>query len=177
MSSKNISALASLLLALTPAAFAADVTVKLSDVHLCCNTCVKDADAAVAAIPGASAVTDPYQKVVLVTAPDAATAQKAVDALVAAGYYGSSSDSSIKVSDGNVLSDTKVHSLTVEGLHLCCDKCVSITKKVLATVPGVTADTASKDNPSFVVTGDFSSKDLLTALHKAGLTGEIEKAP
>ncbi len=177
MSTKTTSYLAAFLLALSPAAYAADVTVKLSDVHLCCNTCVKDADAAVAEVPGASAVTDPYQKIVLITAPDKATAQKAVDALVAAGYYGTSSDATVKLAMQTGVQDTKVHSLTVEGVHLCCDKCANIAKKVLASVPGVTADTAAMDANYFVVTGDFSPKQLVVALLQAGFNGQVEKTP
>jgi copper chaperone CopZ len=83
-------------IALAPAALA-DVSVTLSNVHLCCNSCVKGVDKATATVTGAAAQSDRKADTVTITAPDKATAQKAVDALVAAGYFGVSSDPSIKV--------------------------------------------------------------------------------
>jgi len=177
MNTKTLVAFASILLAPVFSAQAAPVTVKLTDVHLCCSSCVKDADDAVAAIPGATAFADLHQKAILITAPDQATAQKAVDALVAAGYYGSSSDATVKQVDFSAVTDAKVRSLTVEGVHLCCDKCSNTAKKALAAVPGVTGDTASKDSNSFVITGDFSPKEAMAALNRAGLTGAVAKTP
>ena len=45
----------SLMFAASSAARASDYVVTVSDVHLCCNACVKDADQAVAEVAGASA--------------------------------------------------------------------------------------------------------------------------
>src|SRR4051794_21386560 len=72
----------------------ADSTVTLSKVHLCCDNCVKGADKALAPVAGAKATCDKAASTVVITAPDKETAQKAVNALVAAGYFGTSSDSS-----------------------------------------------------------------------------------
>src|SRR4051794_12135109 len=93
------SLLASTILALTlvASAQAAESSVKLTDVHLCCQSCVKGVDKAVAKVEGAKATSDMDEKTVSLTAPDNATLQKAVDALVAAGYYGKSSDAAIKL--------------------------------------------------------------------------------
>src|ERR1039457_6695679 len=99
-------------IALAPAALA-DVTVMLKDVHICCNNCVKAIDKATATVSGATAVSDKDAETVTITAPDNATAQKAVDTLVAAGYFGVSSDPAIKVDApsgapaGKVQSDRK----------------------------------------------------------------------
>jgi periplasmic mercuric ion binding protein len=158
-------------IALVPAALA-DVTVTLKDVHLCCNSCVKGVDKAVATVDGVAAKSDMDGETVTLTAPDQATAQKAVNALVAAGYFGVSSDPAIKLDPTSGAPDGKVQSLAVDGVHLCCKSCVTAVNEALEKVPGVKATTATKGAKSFEVTGDFNAKDVFTALHDAGLTGK-----
>src|SRR5262245_31095381 len=96
---KNFLKLASMLAAFAWSAQAADTSVKLSNVHLCCNSCVKGVDKALTGVTGAKAQSDKDAGTVSITAPDKATAQKAVDALVAAGYFGTSSNPAIKVTE------------------------------------------------------------------------------
>ena len=166
-------------LALTLKAVAADsatVTVTLSDVHLCCGKCVTGATAAVAPVTGAKAVCDMVGKTVAITAPDKETAQKAVDALIAAGYFGKSSDSAIKVSADTGAKDAKVTSVEVTGLHLCCGTCVTAVNGILAKVPGVTGNTAKANAKSFTVTGDFNDKAMFDEFQKGGLTGKVAAA-
>src|ERR1043166_4850303 len=122
----------------------AELTVKLSDVHLCCASCVKGVDKTLGSVAGASATCDRDTETVAITAPDKATAQKAVNALVAAGYFGKSSDPGIKVNAATGATDAKVHSLTVKGVHLCCKKCVTVVNEALSKVPGVKANSAAK---------------------------------
>jgi copper chaperone CopZ len=155
------------------AAFAqAENTVKLSGVHLCCKSCVKGVDKAVGTVSGVTAASDADAGTVTLTAPDAATVQKAVDALVAAGYYGKSEDASIKVSDATGAKDAKVSSLTVNDVHLCCPKCVKAVNAALGNVQGVASNNAEKGAKSFEIKGDFNAKDVFGALQKAGLTGK-----
>jgi periplasmic mercuric ion binding protein len=160
-------------LALAVSTRAADTTVKLSDVHICCKSCVKGATAAVEKVDGAKADVSEDDSTVTITAPDKATAQKAVDSLVAAGFYGTSSDPSIKVSADTGAKGTKVKTMTITDLHLCCGKCVTAVNKTVTGVPGVTGDTATKGAKSFDVTGDFNDKEVMDALQKAGLTGKV----
>ena len=169
---KNIFASAILGLALAFSAQAADVSVKLTDVHLCCQSCVKGVQAAVGQVPGVTASADMEEGTVSLTGPDTATVQKAVDALTSAGYFGKSSDPSIKVNAVTGAKDQKVQSLQVEGVHLCCGKCVKSVNAALSSVPGVTGNTAAKGAKSFTVTGDFNDKEVFDALQKAGLTGK-----
>lgn len=172
MNSKFVT-IASLAAALISAPGAlADVTVKLGDVHLCCNSCVKGVEKALAPVSGVSAKSDRESETVTITAPDKATAQKAVDALVGAGYFGKSSDAGIKVNAATGATNAKVKSLTVSGVHLCCNKCVTAVKDALAKVPGVQGNTAKKDAASFEVTGDFKPTEVFAALQGAGLTGK-----
>ena len=163
-----------LTLALALAAFAARAEeVKLTGVHLCCGSCVKGAEKA-AAKSGATVTVDKDAGTVAISAANKAAIQQAVDGLVAAGYYGKSSDASVKLNDGGA-KDAKVASAKFEGVHLCCAKCVTAVQKAVGSVPGVKANTAEKNAKVFEVTGDFSPKAVLGALQAAGLTGVVAK--
>jgi periplasmic mercuric ion binding protein len=155
------------------AAARADSTVKISDVHICCKGCVKGAEEAVSKVDGAKADVSEDDSTVTITAPDEATAQKATDSLIAAGYFGTSSDPNIKISADTGAKGAKVQKMTITGLHLCCGKCVKAVDKTVMAVPGVTGNTATKNATSFDVTGDFNDKDVMDALQKAGLTGKV----
>ena len=151
-------------------ASAADVT--LSGVHICCGSCVKGINAAVAGVTGLTATADEDAGTVALNAPDTATLQKGVDALTTAGFFGTSSDPTIKVNADTGAKNAKVQSITITGLHLCCGKCVKAVNEILAGVPGVTGNTAAKGAKSFDVTGNFNDKDVFDAFQKAGLTGQ-----
>jgi copper chaperone CopZ len=161
-----------LALAFVMAAKAADVTVTITDVHICCQSCVKGVAKAVADVKGLAAKADQDAGTVTLTGPDTATVQKGTDALVAAGFFGKSSDPAIKLSTETGAKNQKVQSIKIEGLHLCCGKCVTAVNNVLGTVPGVTGNTAAKGAASFDVTGNFNDKDVFDTLQKAGLTGQ-----
>ena len=164
-------------IALAPAALA-DVTVTLKDVHICCTSCVKAIDKVTTTVSGATAVADKDAETVTITAPDNATVQKEVDALVAAGYFGVSSDPAIKVDATTGAPSGNVQSLAVSGVHLCCKTCVTDVNEALAKVPGVKATTAAKGATTFEVTGDdFNAQAVFAALHEAGLAGKAGKTP
>ena len=151
---------------------AEDVTVHISDVHLCCLSCVKGVTNAVKGVDGIKATADKETKVVELTGPDKATVQKAADALTKAGYFGLSSDDSIKIDASTGAKGEKVQSLKVEGVHLCCPKCVKAVNVALKDVPGVTTNNATKNAEFFIVSGDFKDSDVFAALQKIGLTGK-----
>jgi copper chaperone CopZ len=161
-----------LALAFVMVAKAADLTVTITDVHICCQSCVKGVATAVADVKGLTAKADQDAGTVTLTGPDTATVQKGADALVAAGFFGKSSDPAIKLNTETGAKNQKVQSIKIEGLHLCCGKCVTAVNNVLGTVPGVTGNTAAKGAASFDVTGNFNDKDVFDALQKAGLTGQ-----
>ena len=150
----------------------AESTVKITGVHLCCKSCVKGVEKAVGTVSGATSASDADASTVTITAADATTAQKAVDALVAAGYFGKSEDAAIKVSAATGAKDAKVSSLTISGVHLCCPKCVKAVNAALADVKGVESNTAVKNATSFDIKGDFNPTEVFAALQKAGLTGK-----
>jgi len=162
-------------LALTASVQAAEVSVKLTGVHLCCQSCVKGVQKAVGNVNGVTAAADMDEGAVSLTGPDITTVQKAVDGLIAAGYYGKSSDATIKVNADTGVKDQKVKSLRLEGVHLCCGKCVKSVNAALSSVSGVTTNTAAKGSTTFTISGDFNDKDALVALQQAGLTGRVAK--
>src|SRR5438876_9404786 len=141
--------------ALTFSVQAADSTAKISNVHLCCKSCVTAVEKAIAKVDGATATVDKDEGTVTLSGPDTATVQKAADALVAAGYFGTSSDSKIKIKEATGAKATKVQTLQVKGVHLCCGKCVSTVDEAMKSVSGVKSHTAEKGKKSFEVTGDF----------------------
>lgn len=153
----------------------AESIAKISGVHLCCKSCVTGVDKAIGKVSGASAEVNADEETVTVKAADAATAQKAVDALVAAGYFGKSDNAAIKVADTTGAKDAKVASMVVENVHLCCGKCVTAVAKAVEKVPGVSGHTAVKGVKTFEVKGDFSPKAVFAAIHAAGLTGKVGK--
>ena len=162
-------------LALTASTPAADVTAKISKVHLCCKSCVTGVEKAVGKVDGVTATVDKDAGTVSLTGPDAATLQKAVDALMDAGYFGTTSDSAIKLKKDTGAKGEKVQTLQVSGVHLCCGKCVTAVDEALKSVDGVKSHTATKGAKSFEVAGEFNDKDVFTSLQKAGLTGEVGK--
>jgi copper chaperone CopZ len=154
---------------------AADVSVKITGVHLCCQSCVKGVQSAVGKVQGVTVDADKDEGTVSLTGPNKAVVQKAANALVAAGYFGKSSDASIKVNADAGAKGKKVHSLQVDGVHLCCGKCVKAVNEALNSVAGVKGNTAAKNAESFTVTGDFNDKEVFDALQKAGLAGQAGK--
>lgn len=174
---KRILTLSALITALAAHTQAADTSVKLTDVHLCCNSCVKGVEKAIGTVSGATVQSDKDAGTVTITAPDQAGAQKAVNALVAAGYFGKSSDATIKVQAHTGVKkakmDGRVQSLKIAGVHLCCGKCVTSVNDALKTVAGVKANTATKGAETFEVSGDFIGSEVFKALNKAGLTGKV----
>lgn len=153
---------------------AAEVSVTISKVHLCCKGCVNGVERAVGEVQGVKVAVDQDEGTVALTAADRATVQKGADALVAAGYFGRSSDATIKIDSGGHGKGKKVQSLEVKGVHLCCKKCVSAVSEALGEVAGVKGNTAAKGAESFTVTGDFNDAEVFSALHKAGLAGRAK---
>src|SRR5258705_9664287 len=163
------------LVALNLSARAADATAKISQVHLCCKGCVTGVEKAVATVPGAKAEADQDEGTVTLTGPDTATVQKAAGALTRAGYFGKSSDPAITMDASSGAKGAQVQSLRVEGVHLCCGKCVKAVDHALKSVSGVKEHTATKGAKSFEVTGDFNDEAVFAALQKEGLTGKAGK--
>ncbi len=161
---------ASLSLVAGRSSFAAESKVTIEKTHLCCNQCVKGAEKAVSSVSGAKAECDKDAGSITITAPDAATAQKAVDALSAAGYYGKSTGAEFKDESGAVAGNVK--SVDVSGFHNCCKKCTTTINNTIKKVPA-TGEVAPKVD-TVTVAGDIDEKKLVDAFHDAGFQVKVK---
>jgi hypothetical protein len=92
---------------------------------------------------------------VVLTAGDDAAAQKALDALAAAGFYGSTDNQKLAVKAVSDVPQGQGQSLKVSGIHNCCGLCCEAIKEASVTVDGVTGDTAKPTATTFEVMGDL----------------------
>ena len=146
----------------------AETTVTLEKTHLCCGSCVKIANKVVESA-GAKAVIDKDADKITITAADDAGAQKAVDALVAAGFYGTVSSGTIKDDAGAPSGSVKSVSVTT---HNCCKKCTTAINTIIKSVPGATGVAEPKVD-TFTVTGDFDAAALVKAFNDAGFSVKV----
>jgi copper chaperone CopZ len=152
---------------------AAETTITLSGVHNCCKGCANGITKAAADLKDVTVT--PEGKTVKIVAKSKANAKKAVEAIAAAGYYGtsdaeseSSSASSLPAKPGKKLTEA-----TVTGAHLCCGKCVTAVKDAVKTVSGITESNIVAKEKTFTVKGEFTEAELVTALNKAGFNGTV----
>ncbi|MCA9121128.1 MAG: cation transporter [Planctomycetaceae bacterium] len=150
------------------AAVQAETTVSLSKMHLCCGACVKGVTNAVGTVDGASVKVQQDDSSATITASDDATAQKALDAIAAAGFHGKSDSKELKMKDDSGVKPGKVQRLELVGVHNCCGGCNKAVKAAIASVDGVVADTAKAKSDTVVIEGDFDGKAVVKALLSAG---------
>ena len=151
------------------------VHLEVTGVHLCCQGCVDAVDAAVKSVAGATSRCDIEKQTVALTARDGAAAQKALDAIAAAGFHGSTDNARLAMQAASSIPRGRVKRLKVSGIHNCCDLCCEAIKEAIATVDGVTADTATPGATAFEVTGDFQAAALVKALNTAGFGAKVKR--
>ena len=150
-----------------------EATATINNVHLCCKNCVTGAEKAVSTVPGAKVSADQDAGTLTLSGPDAATLQKAADALVRAGYYGKSASPAVALKSNTGAKGKQVQSLDIEGVHLCCAKCAKAVDHAVKSVPGVENQTAMKGAKKFQVTGNFNDRAVFDALENEGLSGKV----
>ena len=153
----------------------AETTVELKGTHLCCGACVRAVGETLKGIEGVTGKCDQKAKTVTITAKDDETAQKAVDALAAAGFHGTTNSDKVKVKDDSGVKAGKVKTLTLTNVHNCCGACTSAIKATVKKVEGVTGDTLKAKTDTFEVTGDFDAEALVKALNAAGFHAKVQK--
>lgn len=152
-----------------------EIKVELTHVHLCCQSCVNAADAALRSVEGVTSRCDIESETITVIGSDAIAAQKGLDALVFAGFYGDCDNPQLAMKAVSDIPAGKVHSLKISGIHNCCGPCCAAIKKAISTVEGVTSNTAKPRKTSFEVTGDFNAADLIKALNSAGFSALVKQ--
>jgi len=150
-----------------------EIQVKLTGVHLCCQGCVNAADTALMSVEGVHSRCEMENGPVTLTAKDDAAAQKALNALATAGFYGNSDNQNLVMKPVGTLPVGKIKSVKVSGIHNCCGPCCDAIKEAINSVQGVTSNTAKPRVTTFAVTGDFYAADLERALNRAGFSAQI----
>src|SRR6185295_1988720 len=92
----------------------AETSTKISEVHLCCPSCVKGVEKAVADFQGVTATVDKDAGTVPLTGPEKSTVQKAAHALFAASYFEKSRATGIKILNDPGAKGKKVQTLKLE---------------------------------------------------------------
>jgi mercuric ion binding protein len=150
-----------------------ETKVELKGVHICCGACEK-AIGGVLDTAGVKGTCDKGAGTVTFTAGDEKAAQKAVDALAAAGFHGTSSVAGVSIKDDSGAKAGKVKSLTVSGAHNCCPACCKALKGIVAKVDGVKSEDVKPKGTSFTVSGEFDAAALVKALNDAGFHVKVE---
>jgi periplasmic mercuric ion binding protein len=153
----------------------ADTTVVLKDTHLCCAQCVRAVEGILKTVDGVTGKCDQKAGTVAVTAKDDATAQKAIDALAAGGFHGTTDSKTVTVKDDSGATKGKVKTLTLVGVHNCCGACNKAITTAVGKVDGVTGNTAKARADTFDVTGEFDAAELVKALNAAGYHVKVKK--
>jgi copper chaperone CopZ len=152
-----------------------ETKVELTGVHLCCYGCVNAADEALMSVEGVRSCCDMENGTITLTAKNDAAAQKALDALAAAGFYGNSGNQNLMLKPLETFPPGKVKSVKVSGIHNCCGPCCDAIQEAVNTVQGVTGDTAKPGMKTFAVTGEFYAADLVRALNRAGFSAQVKQ--
>jgi len=166
--------LAALMLSLASGAAATAGQMKVEGVHLCCGACVKAVNAAFEGVEGITNLTvDKDAGTVVWEAADRKTAQKGIQALAKAGFGGKAAFDGKPVNfPKGVKEEATGDSVTIGGLHNCCDGCADAITAALKGVKGVAEAKCNKRQCTVTGTA-VSHTALIEALHAAGLHGNI----
>jgi copper chaperone CopZ len=151
-----------------------ETKVEVKNVHLCCGACVKGVAKALKGVEGASATCDQDARTVTITANDDAAAQKALDALTGAGYFGTLDAKGLTIKPVSGLPSGKVKAISLTNSHNCCRSCGTAIQKAVKSVPGVSGETVQPKKADFEVTGDFDAAALVKALNDAGFQVQVK---
>lgn len=146
----------------------AEVTVTISQMHLCCGACVKGVEASIEKVEGATVKVDQDAGSAVVTATDRKTARRACGAIARAGFHGQTDNDKLRIPDNSGVKKGMIERLELVGIHNCCGGCNKAIKAAIATVDGVEADTAKAKSKTLVVEGKFDGQAIVAALNKAG---------
>lgn len=152
----------------------AEVQVALTDMHICCGSCVKGIERAVATVDRATVQVDKDDESCSITAFDAATAQKAINALATAGYHANVKDKVLAMPSDSGAPAGNVKKLTVTGAHNCCTGCAKAILSAVSEVPGATVGELKGKQSSFEITGDFSALQIVEELNEHGFHVQVK---
>jgi len=152
---------------------AAETKVTVSGTHLCCGACIKAVDTTLKDMPGVKFKSDQSAKTIEITADSDQAAQKAIDALADAGFYGKLDNDKIKYKPVQSAS-VAAEKVEVSGIHNCCGQCTSAIKKAVTSVNGVSGTSVKNKDTTFTVEGKFQPGDVVKALLDAGFYVQVK---
>lgn len=152
----------------------AEVKVTVSATHLCCPQCLQGVEAALKDVAGVKHTSNQRAKTIELVAENKEAAQKAIEALAAAGFYGKLDSDQVKFPPIVTGAET-AQRLELTGIHNCCGACTNAIKSAVTAVPGVTGTDIQNRKTSFVVEGNFKPGELVQALLNAGFYVQIKK--
>jgi mercuric ion binding protein len=151
----------------------AETKVTISGTHLCCGACVKAVDTTLKDMAGVKFKTDQSAKSIELTADSDAAAQKAIDALATAGFYGKLDNDKVKYQPVQS-PDGAVEKIEITGIHNCCGQCTTAISKAVKSVSGVTGTNIKNKDTTFAVEGKFKAGDVVKALLDAGFYAQVK---
>ena len=77
--------------------------------------------------------------------------------------------------DNSGLTKGQIKSLTLSGIHNCCNSCNERINSALGKVNGVTGNTAKARSDTFEITGDFDAEEVVKTLNAAGFHVKVKK--
>jgi copper chaperone CopZ len=158
-----------------------DVKVEIKGLHLCCGGCEGAATKAITDGGGKDAKADKGAGTITFSASNEKNAQKALDSLAKAGFYGDTGNKALMIhDDSGVVSNPKkaapkVMSLSLQGAHNCCGACAKGIKAALAKVDGYESDDVKDKDGKFTVKGNFEAAAVIKALNDAGYHVTVSK--
>ena len=161
------------LVCLSAAVATAETKVTISETHLCCGACIRAVDATLKDMAGVKFESSQANKSIAITADNDEAAQKAVDALAAAGFYGKLDNAKIKYKSV-AAPDAAAEKIQITGIHNCCGQCTTAIKKAVTGVSGVTGTDIKSKDTTFTIEGKFKPSEVVDALLKAGFYAQVK---
>jgi periplasmic mercuric ion binding protein len=152
----------------------AETKVTVSDTHLCCAQCLRGVEAALKDVSGVKHTSNQQAKTVEIVADSDDAAQKALDALATAGFYGTLNNDKLKFKSVTAKSES-ADKVELTGIHNCCGACTSAIKKAVTSVSGVTGTNIKNRDTTFAVEGKFKPADVVKALLDAGFYVQVKQ--
>jgi copper chaperone CopZ len=153
----------------------ADDKAEIKGPHICCPMCVKSVEGILGKVEGVAKVECSVpNKTVTFTAKDKATAEKALDAMIAGGFSGTCKFGDATITRPAAKVEGKGDEVVVKGVHACCRQCTNaITGLFPDAKVGFGGTGVQRD---VTITGkDLDFAVVMKALIDKGFSGKIEK--
>lgn len=159
-------------------AWAGDVSI--SNVHLCCGSCVAAVDEALADLKGITDVgADQNTKTIRFSASDDKAAEAGIAALAKHGFFGQAKHGGKKLEfpSTGAKKGEKTNQVVLHGVHLCCGACVTGAKKSLEDVPGLSEILVDRAGGKITLKGaGMETTKIFAALNAGGFYASLKPA-